>query len=202
MSLSRYLSLLPVLLALAVLQGCASTSPEPPTQPPPFVEQEQIRDLQLAIMALDDTVDSGEARHAATIAIQYPRQLAKEYEISDPPLVHNMKVNLGSKPRGLCIHWTADLLARLQAEHFHTLDFHWGIANYDNTFRLEHSTVIISARGGSLDDGIVLDPWRYGGELFWSATLEDPVYQWYPQADIHARKRAREALVENRAIVR
>ena len=191
--------LLPLLACL--LQACASSNPAT-VELPPFLEQQRITDLQLAILALDDSIDRSEARRAATIAIEYPLQLAREYEVTDPPLVHNMKVNLGVKPRGLCVDWTADLLTRLREERFYSLDLHWGIANYENAFRLEHSTVIISARDQDMQQGLVLDPWRYSGRLFWAKTTEDPIYQWHPQAEIHAQKRQRKLLVQNRAVAR
>ena len=103
--------------------------------------------------------------------------------------MHKIKVNLGLRSRGLCVHWTRDLLTRLQQEKFHSLDLHWGIANYDKVFRIEHSTVVVSAKGAGLHDGIVLDPWRYGGELFWSPTPDDTEYQWKPFAEIMALKK-------------
>lgn len=181
---------------LCLLAGCATSTPL--ADLPPFVEQQRVSELQLAILALGDKVDRAEARQAASIAIEYPLELAQQYQITDPPLVHNTLVNLGIKPRGLCIDWTADLLTRLQQERFRSLELHWGIANYDSLFRIEHSTVIISARGDSLQQGLVLDPWRYGGRLFWAKTLEDPAYQWYPQAEIIALKRERKALAQNR----
>ena len=182
--------LLPVLLSL--LTACATSMPV--AEPSPGLEQQRINDLQLAIMALDEGIDHGEAGRAATIAIEYPLQLAEHYEITDSPLMHNFLVNIGAKPRGLCIHWTWDLYARLQQERFRSLDLHWGIANYENAFRLEHSTVIISANNGSLQQGMVLDPWRNGGQLFWARTLEDPSYQWHAHAEVHALKRERKAL--------
>jgi hypothetical protein len=185
-----------MLLLACLLPACASSPPV--TGLPPSVEQQRIADLQLAILSLDDSVDRSEAQHAATIAIEYPLQLAREYQVTDPPLLHNMKVNLGVKPRGLCVDWTADLLARLREEHFHSLDLHWGIANYENAFRLEHSTVIISARDQDLQQGLVLDPWRHSGQLFWAKTTEDPTYRWYPQAEIHQQKRARKAELQER----
>jgi hypothetical protein len=185
-----------MLLLACLLPACASSPPL--TELPPFVEQQRIVDLQLAILSLDDSVDSSEAQHAATIAIEYPLQLAREYQVTDPPLVHNVKVNLGVKPRGLCVDWTADLLARLREERFHSLDLHWGIANYENAFRLEHSTVIISARDQDMQQGLVLDPWRHSGQLFWAKTTEDPAYRWYPQAEIHQQKRERKAEPQER----
>ncbi|MCP4980237.1 MAG: hypothetical protein GY935_07045 [Gammaproteobacteria bacterium] len=176
-------------LVMALQANCASTKPQ--LELPPLLEQQRIRDLNHSILALGEDIDASEAQRAARISIEYTRQLAHEYEISSSPVFHNLLVNLGVKPRGLCVHWTSDLLTRLQQEQFHSLDLHWGIANYETTFRLEHSTVIISARGNSLYQGLVLDPWRQGGELFWSNTLEDSSYQWKPQAEIHARKRER-----------
>jgi len=186
--------LLPLLAAL--LQACAASAPV--VEPAPMAVQQRIDELQLAILALDANVDRREARDAAAIAIEYPLELARRYQITDPPLVHNIKVNLGVKPRGLCVDWTADLLARLRQERFHSLDLHWGIANYQSAFRIEHSTVIISARGQPLQRGLVLDPWRNAGHLFWARTGEDPDYQWYPQAEIHALKRELRAQADNR----
>ncbi len=177
---------LPVLLAALLLDGCAAT---PRAELAPVVEQQRITELNLAIRSLRDDVDPHEARLAARIAYQYSSQLAREYEISDPPILHNIKVNLGIKPRGLCVDWTSDMLARLKQERFRSLDLHWGIANYEKAFRIEHSTAIISARGETLHRGLVLDPWRDSGRLFWSPTLADSDYDWKPQADVHAIKR-------------
>jgi len=190
----RLLCVLTMLVFL--LSGCAGKTPQP--ELPPDVAKQRIRELNLAILALGDDVDSGEAQRAARIAIDYSRQLAREYEIEDSAIVHNLKVNLGIKPRGLCIHWTSDLMARMKQEGFYSLDLHWAIANYENAFRLEHSTVIISARGGPLQQGVILDPWRNSGDLYWAPALQDPGYLWQPQAKIHALKREIEAADKNR----
>jgi hypothetical protein len=194
----KIIFILPLLVYLA--QGCASTNPL--IELTPFVEQQRINELELAILALGEDIEPDEAHRAATISIEYPLELAHEYEIADPPLMHNFLVNIGVKPRGLCVDWTYDLLTRLQQERFHSLGLHWGIANYDSAFRIEHSTAIISARGEPLSRGIVLDPWRHSGQLFWAKTLEDPEYQWKPQDEIHTLKRERKALAQNRSETR
>ena len=190
--------LLPILACL--LQACATSNPL--VELPPFIEQQRIDELQQAILSLGEDIDRDEARRAATIAIEYPLELAQAYEITDSPLMHNMLVNLGIKPRGLCIDWTWDLITRLREERFRSLELHWGIANYGRMFLIEHSTAIISARGQTLRQGLVLDPWRNGGNLFWSKTDEDPSYQWHPQAEILADKRERKALADSRTAVR
>lgn len=192
------------LLLGCLLQGCATPALVPDPVPDPVLdtaaplEQQRIDELEQAMLDLGDEIDPGEARNAAIIAIEYPLQLALEYEITDSPLVHNFLVNIGAKPRGLCVDWTHDLLVRLQQERFRSLQLHWGVANYDDAFRIEHSTVIISARNQPLQQGLVLDPWRHSGQLFWAKTLEDPEYYWRPHADVHAQKRERKALAQKR----
>ena len=187
-TLVAFLSLV-VLMALA---GC-STPPEGSASGSP----DSVAKLTRAITDLGPGVDPEEAARAAAIAYSYTRQLAQEYEIVDPPLIHNMKVNAGVKPRGLCWHWAEDMQNRLLAEGFETLDIHRAIANADNPFLIDHSTALISADGDTMFEAIVLDPWRYGGVLFWSPTLEDERYTWVPQAEVHgwirSRKAAREA---------
>ena len=187
-------------LTIWILSSCASTPPI--SSSAVEIEQQRITQLNREIIALGKNVDPHEARLAATIAIRYSRKLAQEYDISGSAIGHNLKVNLGLRDRGLCIHWTEDLLTRLQQERFQSLDLHWAIANYEATFRLEHSTVIISARNDSLYQGLVLDPWRHTGDLFWSPTLADRQYPWRPKAEIMALKRIDQAAAQDPRVFR
>lgn len=173
-----------LLLGVLVLAACGSAGQEDVLAGP-----QEIAELRQQIMALGPEVDPDEADRAARISFQHTRELALAYRITDPPLVHNAKVNMGLKPRGLCWHWAEDMEKRLDAEGFETLDIHRAIANADNAFRIEHSTAIISARGDGYLDGVVIDPWRKGGILTHVPTLEDPDYRWDSQQDVLARKR-------------
>lgn len=187
--LRKFTRFLP-LLALLIVTGCASDVTS--TKGPPPGDEADIAALTHAIRALGPQVDPEEAARAARITYQYTHQLAIEYQITDPPLIHNTKVNLGLKPRGLCKDWADDIEARLRQEDFRTLALHRAIANATN-LRIEHSTVIVTARGDDMFDGIVLDPWRYGGVLYWGKVTEDPKYVWVPRAEVFSMKRAREA---------
>ena len=164
--------------ALLLLAACAAP---PPAQP------EEVSRLAAAIQSLGPEVDPEEAQRAASMAYRHTHDLALEYQITDPPIVHNTKVNMGLKPRGLCWHWARDMEDRLKAENFQTLDLHRAVANADNAFRLEHSTAIISARGDAYHAGIVLDPWRKGGRLTWVGVREDRMYDWEPRNEVVAR---------------
>ncbi|WP_413718528.1 hypothetical protein [Silicimonas sp. MF1-12-2] len=139
---------------------------------------EEIAALAAEIRALGPEVDPEEAMRAARISYERTRELAIQYEIVDPPLIHNTKVNMGLKPRGLCWHWAEDMESRLKEENFETLVLYRAIANADNPYRIDHSTAIIAAKGTGMYDGIVLDPWRTGGYLFWDQVREDTRYEW------------------------
>lgn len=143
--------------------------------------------LAAAILDLGPQVDPEEAARAARISYEHSHRLALEYEITDPPIVHNTKVNMGLKPRGLCWHWARDMEDRLKLENFQTLDLHRAVANADNAFRLEHSTAVISAKGDSFREGIGLDPWRKGGRLTWAPVAWDKDYTWEPRNEVVAR---------------
>jgi hypothetical protein len=162
--------------------------------PPAFealAGQPEVLALARTIAGLSPSVDPAEAARAAALSYSHTAALALEYEITDPPLLHNFKVNRGIKPRGLCWHWAEDMETRLKAENFQTLDLHRAIANHDNS-RIDHSTAIISAKGDTMFDGVVVDPWRKGGTLTWVKVLEDKRYRWRPRAEVLAYYAARD----------
>ncbi len=149
----------------------------------------KIAELTQAFINLGPDVDPNEAARAARVVYTYVDQLVIEYQITDSPLVHNTKVNFGTKPRGLCWHWAHDIDDRLQLERFRTLEIHRAIANHNN-LRLEHSTTMLGRRGDPMYKAIVLDPWRLGGELFWEVAANDTRYDWTDREQVFAYKRA------------
>ncbi|QMU57638.1 MAG: hypothetical protein GKR98_05130 [Boseongicola sp.] len=173
-------------LAFGLLAACGVSETELPTG-----SNLEIAELAKSIRGLGPEVDAAEADRAARLAYEYTAVLKEEYQITSAPLVHNSLVNIGLKPRGLCWHWAEDMELRLKAEGFETLSIHRAIANSDNPFRIEHSTAIVSRIGDTMIDGIVLDPWRYGGFLFTSPVRTDGDYNWLPQQEVLAKKRAK-----------
>ena len=65
----RFIFILPVLSGI-LLQGCATSST--PTELAPNAARQRIDELSVALLALGEDIDHGEARRAATIAIEYP----------------------------------------------------------------------------------------------------------------------------------
>ena len=178
-TLSGYLAILVLLL----LSACSA--------PPRGADMDEVAALAAAIRALGPEVDAEEAGRAARLAFAHSHDLALQYQITDPPLGHNTKVNMGLRPRGVCWHWAEDMEKRLKQERFETLDLHRAIANSQNPFRIEHSTTIVSRKGDNMFDGIVLDPWRKGGRLTWIGTRADTDYKWLPQRHVLIAKQER-----------
>jgi hypothetical protein len=168
---------LALIISLVLLTACAPAGPTRATS-------DEVAALTTAIRAMSPHVDPDEAARAAQIAYAYTQQLAEQYQITDTALVHNAKVNAGLRPRGLCYHWAEDMERRLNREGFKTLDMTRAIANSEKRFFIEHSTAVITPRGALMQVGIVLDPWRQGGRLFWSPVTTDTRYVWKPRADV------------------
>ncbi|MEM0946322.1 MAG: hypothetical protein AAGK37_02880 [Pseudomonadota bacterium] len=161
-----------------------STSSSGGRGPDPGTESD-IFDLASALMALGTDVRPEEALRAARIAYVHTFELAQLYEITDPALIHNYKVNQGIKPRGLCNDWAEDMERRLNYEEFETLEIQRAIGA---VIGIDHSTAVITRPGDSIYDGIVIDPWRRGGRLTWVETKNDMVWGWEPQFTAHDRR--------------
>lgn len=147
----------------------------------------EISALREMILDMGPGIDPEEAQRAADVAFSHTRELAIQYKITDPPLIHNTKVNMGLKPRGLCWHWAEDMEKRLNAENFQTLEMHRAIAE-GRGVRIDHSTAIIAQRGDPYTAGVVLDPWREGGTLVYVPVAEDTRYFWEARETVLGRR--------------
>jgi len=141
-------------------------------------QKTSIEDLTHALIALGKNIDVVEARDVAHDAVIYPLILANQWKLVSPPKYHNALVNTGRRPRGLCYQWTEDMTALMRKKNLRSFDLHHGVVFRHG--KDEHNTLIISAKGDALEKGIVLDPWRFSGVLYWSNVLEDKAHQEHP----------------------
>ena len=136
----------------------------------------KIEELRKAIMTLGPNIVASEANFVAREAVLHPKVLANRYKLMSPPLLHNVLVNYGKRPRGLCWQWTHDMGKQINRP-MKSLQFFHGVAFRRNYWK-EHSTLVVTAKGEGVPDGIVLDPWRNSGVLFWSRVKDDKKYPW------------------------
>jgi hypothetical protein len=138
--------------------------------------REKVELLREDLATLNQQADLLEAGQVAQTAISYSDQLAEEYQLVRPAVLHNLLIRVGLKDRGLCYHWTEDLLKQLQSLNLRTYQLHWGVAHRGSELR-EHNSVVITAKGQAFEKGLVLDPWRNSGDLYW-AMLKADRYPW------------------------
>jgi hypothetical protein len=137
---------------------------------------DKIKQLEQELIGLSATIDKTEARILAETAVRESAVLAEEYQLVRPAVSHNLLVVFGVKDRGLCYHWTEDLMKRLQALDLKSFQLQWGVAYRGSQLR-EHNCVVITAKGQSFFRGILLDPWRNSGNLYWARVTQDS-YPW------------------------
>jgi len=174
-----------LLLIVVLLNACVSAhqSSQPATESDPSgtsreaqADRGKIASLQNDLAALNGQTNILEAGRVAQTAIQYSAYLAEKYELVRPAVLHNVLVRIGWKDRGLCHHWTVDLMEQLELLELKTYQLYWGVAHRGSELR-EHNSVVIAASGQRFEAGIVLDPWRNSGELHWSPVKNDR-YPW------------------------
>ena len=138
--------------------------------------QNEVAAVKKALMSLGPNIDPLEAQLLAHEAVNYPKVLANQYNLVQPAYLQNILVNYGYRENGLCWQWTRDMAKHIQARTWKSFDFYHGTANR-RRFN-EHNSLIVAAKGKGVKDGMLLDPWRNSGELFWVKTTQDPKYYW------------------------
>lgn len=150
---------------------------------PIYSDNEKIED-RIRLLEHDLSVLLGypddEALLISRKALAGSKALSMKYGAFRPAWFHNTLINLGIKERGLCCHWTQDLLKLLDELELKKFDLFWGVSGL-GTYR-EHSSVVVVRKGQDFYSGIVLDPWRYAGDLFWSKVKADR-YDWQRHPD-------------------
>ena len=123
------------------------------------------------LAALSPRVDRNEASLLAECAYATADRLRRQYRMFGTPIFNNFLVYQGLRKRGYCYQWTADLLVALDALELKTLELHWG-ESYAGTWR-ENNCLVITAKGQSFDNGMIVDAWRHFGELRWNLVPSD-----------------------------
>ncbi|MGD8523176.1 MAG: hypothetical protein PVF56_18660 [Desulfobacterales bacterium] len=185
LNLPRYIKYISLVGMLIFIVNCAT--PNRPSTAVPAVNYpvdlsavrinwDRVNALEDDLGALNHHSDSNEARRVAETALRASVFLTDEYRLVRPPILHNLLVQMGLRDRGLCYHWTEDLMYLLHTIELKNYQLRWGVAYRGSNLR-EHNTVVITANGQPFEDGLVLDPWRYSGKLYW-VVVKDDSYPW------------------------
>lgn len=143
----------------------------------PTIPQAKIEELSHLLGSLEEGIPQSEAMQLSKDIFYKTEQLSKEFEMTSPPQLHNFLVTVGVREKGLCYHWSDALYLYLSAKQYHSFEFHLMGANIGEYF-YEHNALAVVAKGGNIQEGIIIDPWRDPGELYFSKVEDDPEYTW------------------------
>jgi len=154
--------------------GCAVT----PTPAP----QSEIDRLTVLLSSLDSNIPKEESKQLSKDIFKKTRQLTEDFELTSPPLWHNTLVNIGLRKKGLCFHWSDALYEYLQQKEYVHFSFHLVGANIGEYF-FEHNALVIVPQDGDIEEGVIIDPWRNSGKLYFSKVKDDRGYKWVHRVD-------------------
>lgn len=148
------------------------------TKDPSATKNIKTKEIELSnmIQSISPLIKKNEANDIAIEAIEYSKTLAKRYDAVKPALFHNTLINLGLKQRGLCFHYTNDLLKYLEKKNYQSFKFTKIISSRGEYF--EHTAFILTNDNVEFKDSIVFDAWRDSGELYFAKVKEDKRYKW------------------------
>jgi len=158
---------------------------------------DDVKFRNLIINLSPATVRPDEAQRVAACAYTTGRELQREWRVVWPAGVQNFLVNTGRRKGGLCFQWATELLIRLDAMKLQTLEFHW--AESYAGLPSEHNVIVVTAKGQPFGQGILLDNWRYGGNLVYGPVAADPNYRWTENKEAAARRLKKDPLQSGKA---
>ena len=158
-----------ILILCFFLLGCAVTAPS--------VSPTRVTELSLLLQSLYSAISQNEAIQLSKDIFHKTGQLAEEFEMTSPPQFHNFLVTVGVREKGLCYHWSDALYVYLTQKRYTSFEFHLVGANVGEYF-YEHNALVVVAKDGIIEEGVIIDPWRNSGELYFSKVKDDPEYRW------------------------
>ncbi|MEA2047024.1 MAG: hypothetical protein U9O64_01100 [Campylobacterota bacterium] len=168
------LHLFKVLFVSLFFTGCVVKSPSNP--------EDEMRQLAALLQALGEHVSKEESMQLSKDIFYQTQILTKAFDRTSPPLWHNFLVNTGLREKGLCYHWADALYLYLSKKNYTSFEFHLVGADIGNYF-LEHNALVVVSKGGKIEEGVIVDPWRNATEVYFSKVKEDSAYLWKHRVD-------------------
>ncbi|MFK5882332.1 MAG: hypothetical protein QM482_08975 [Sulfurospirillum sp.] len=155
--------------------GCANN----PIRPKPYSSKEKKLEILLDTLK----VDKNEAKDLAKKAVIHSNILAKKYDLVKPPLFQNFLVNIGLRKKGLCWQFAYDMLSFVKSQNYKSFDCYIGGANVGDYWS-EHNVLVVTCKGCKFKNGVLLDPWRNSGDLYFSKIKNDKEYKWKQRGNL------------------
>ena len=160
------------LLFSFLFSACVQTSSAP---------RNGMQELAALLQTLDSSIPSNEAHALSQEIFLETRKLAQKFKPVSEPHINNFLINAGLKEQGLCYEWSDALYLYFKQSIYPDFEFHLLVANQGEYF-FEHNVMVVTAKGGDVRDGVIIDPWRKPGEIYFAKVKEDTAYRWKHRA--------------------
>jgi hypothetical protein len=170
-----------LLLLLSFFLAACNVTPTP-------ASEQKVMMLTKLLRSLDVTIAQKEALRLSRDIFQQTTKLTKAFELTSPPWFHNVLVNIGLREKGLCYHWSDAFYRSLVKKSYPHFSFHLGGANIGEYWS-EHNVLVVTGKEGKFEEGVVIDPWRDSGKLYFSKIKEDRVYHWQHRAERECKEK-------------
>ncbi len=138
----------------------------------------KIEELNSKLQALHKDIPYHKSTLLAQDIFRQTQILTKKFKLTSPPLWHNFLVNIGLREKGLCYHWSDALYVHLGQKNYEHFSFYLIGANIGKYFSEHNALLVVSKGAKSIKDGIVIDPWRESGKLYFTTIENDKSYVW------------------------
>ena len=143
----------------------------------PVLSSDRQGALSALLQGLDENISALEAKTLSKEIIYQVDKLRQKFEPVAEPHFNNFLINAGVKKEGLCYQWSDALYLHFSQQNYRHFDFHLLVADKGKYFS-EHNVMVVTAKEGNAMEGIIIDPWRNPGSLYFSKVKEDRVYEW------------------------
>ena len=147
----------------------------------PYTHQSEIEELAVLLQTLDRGIPSSEAHALSQEIFLETRKLTQKFKPVSEPHVNNFLINVGLKEHGLCYEWSDALYLHFKQLEYPDFEFHLLVADQGEYF-FEHNVMAVTTKGGNVMDGVIIDPWRKPGEVYFAKIKEDTAYRWNHRA--------------------
>jgi len=162
------LKLLYALLFSAFFAACG-TAPE--------TLQNRAESLVPLLQTLDKDIPYEEALSLSREIFQETDKLRVQFNPISEPHVNNFLVNIGLKEKGLCYEWSDPLYLYFRRKPYKYFSFHLLVANRGKYFQ-EHNVLAVTSKKDEILNGVIIDPWRESGKVYFSKVKDDKKYVW------------------------
>lgn len=138
--------------------------------------------LSTLLHTIDPSIPKAQSQALAKDIYKHTHTLTQVFKLTSPPQYHNFLITIGVKEKGLCYHWSDALFLHLNTPKYPSFSFHLMGANIGNYWN-EHNTLLITSKNKPISKGIIIDPWRNSGVLYFEKVLKDENYEWVHRRD-------------------